>query len=155
MIDLSTFNKQSGKISHNLTNSWSQEIITNLCNQQIAKDIRYYRSFDNGGYTVGGVECHPYILEILNFLQPLKPNFFARAGIYASENDKSKTFPLHTDPGQHIWIWQIIGKTEWQVGNDYVILNNNELLYILPETPHRAIPIGPRVSISLSLEEFY
>jgi len=155
MIDLSNFNKQSGKVSHNLINSWSWDDIANFKENSIRDNVRYYQHLGNGGYTIGGVEnsCLT-VKEVLEFLHPLLPTFHARAGMYVSENAESKTFPLHNDPGQHLWIWQIMGNTLWQVENHYMNLQEGELLYILPGVYHRAIPNSPRASITFSLEEF-
>ena len=154
MINLSTFNQRNGKVQHSLTNNWTWDKIDQFRMQQISKNPLYYRDLGSGGYTVGGVGDDSYVASILNFLQPLAPTFYARAGIYVSKDATSKSFPLHTDPGQHLWVWQVIGSTPWQVGEEYLTLNENEVLYILPGVPHRTIPNAPRASITLSLEEF-
>ena len=116
---------------------------------------KYLRNFKNGGFTLGGMENDSYIKSVLNFLQPLKPNYFCRASIYAGVKSDSETFNLHVDPGQHLWVWQIIGNTKWQVEDEYIMLNTNDVLYISPGLQHKAIPDSPRASISFSLEEFY
>lgn len=154
MIDTTGFNITSGLVSHCLVNTWSWELVEHFKVVQIQKNPRYCRDLGNGGYTVGGADSIPTVQAILNFLQPLRPDFYARAGIYVSTQSNSVSFPLHVDPGQHVWIWQVIGSTPWQVGQQYLTLQQDQLLYIQPGVPHKAIPNAPRVSVSLSLEEF-
>lgn len=154
MIDVSGFDVASGLVDHCLINDWSWDQVEQFKNTQIQKNLRYYRDLGNGGYTVGGADSIPAVRSILDFLQPLRPEFHARAGLYVSTQSNSASFPLHVDPGQHVWIWQVIGSTPWQVGNQCLTLKQDQLLYIQPGVPHCARPDSPRVSVSLSLEEF-
>lgn len=155
MIDLTNFfGKQDGLVSHSLLNDWTWERVQEFQATQFSKNPKYVRDLGNGGFTVGGAESIPSIKKVLEYLQPLCPEYHARAGLYVSLTDNSETFPLHSDPGQHLWVWQVIGSTPWQVGDNYFRLEQGEMFYIRPGVEHRALPDSPRVSISISLEEF-
>lgn len=154
MISTDLFGNGFGKVSHSLINDWTWEKINKMIKTNTDINPKYLRQFKNNGFTLGGMEHDPYIKSILDFMHPLKPNYYARAGLYAGLKYNSETFDIHSDPGQHLWVWQIIGNTQWQVEDEYLILNTNDVLYISPGLKHKAIPDSPRASISLSLEEF-
>lgn len=155
MIDIASFDKNWSIINHTLDiTEWDWSRIDSLVLSQTAINKKYYREFDNGGFTLGGLDNDPFCKIVLSFLHNLQPNFYARAGLYVSTTSNSKTFDLHKDPGQHLWIWQIIGNTPWQVDNSQITLAQNQMLYIPPNVSHCAIPDSPRASITFSLEEF-
>lgn len=155
MINVDNFNKTWGVVDHRLpTDYWTWDRIDQFKEQQIAVNRLYYRYFGNEGFTVGGLDTEPFCKTVLEFLQPLAPSYYARAGIYAGKRDNSKTFNLHVDQGQHLWVWQVIGNTPWQVGEEEFILEENSVLYVPPGIAHCARPNSPRASISFSLEQF-
>lgn len=155
MIDTTSFNVRWGVVDHTLdSNKWTWDKIHSLVEHQTSINNLYYRNFGEGGFTLGGLDQDPYCKDVLDFLQPLLPNYYARAGLYAGTTPTSKTFDLHKDPGQHLWVWQIIGDTLWQVEDSKFVLQENQMLYILPGLLHCAIPDSPRASITFSLEEF-
>jgi hypothetical protein len=155
MIDVNSFKKNWGIIDHSLdVSSWSWDRISILTKSLKEVNPNFYKEFEDGGFTLGGLYTDAYCKKILDFLQPLCPTYYARASLYAGAQINSKTFPLHIDHGQHLWIWQIIGDTPWQVENSKFILKKNQLLYILPGLKHCANPNLPRASITFSLDEF-
>lgn len=152
MIDVSSFAHKWGLVDHSLKSTWTWESILALINdEQNRGSIRYLGA---GGFTLGGLEKEVYCKSVLDYLQPLAPNHYVRASVYASLTAQSKSFPLHSDPGQHVWIWQLLGETPWRVDNSELTLMPGQLLYITPSTPHCALPNQPRASISFSLEQF-
>jgi len=153
MILTDRFNKGFGKVTHTLINDWTWEKIVERISINVNTNTKYLHNFGDGGFTLGGMENDPMIAEVLEFLQPLAPTYHTRAGLYAGIQSNSKTFDLHADPGQHLWIWQILGSTPWQVEDKYFQLEKNDMLYISPGLMHKAIPDMPRASISFSLEK--
>lgn len=152
MIDLSTFDKGGfGKVDHSLVNNWTWDSLGEMVKQITQNDIRRYSPLGDGGFACWG--CEPWFKEVLDFLQPLKPEYQPRAAAYCSTSDTSKSFDLHRDPEQYIWVWQIIGSTPWQVEDTEFVLETNELLYVSPNMLHCAKPNSPRASITFSLEK--
>ena len=155
MINTDSFDKQWGIVEHTLpTDSWTWDRVNAFADHQKSVNRLYYRYFGNGGFTIGGLDSEPFCKTVLDFLRPLAPTYYARAGLYAGTKADSKTFNLHKDPGQHLWVWQVIGDTPWQVGDQQFLLKENQVLYIPAGMDHCAIPNAPRASISFSLEEF-
>lgn len=155
MINTDSFRKQWGIVEHTLpTDYWTWERINTFTDEQQTINRLYYRYFGNGGFTLGGLESEPFCKTVLAFLHPLAPTYYARAGLYAGTNHNSKTFNLHKDLGQHLWVWQVIGDTPWQVGDHQFVLKKDQVLYVPAGVDHCAIPNAPRASISFSLEEF-
>lgn len=152
MIDLTTFDKGGfGKVNHSLVNNWTWESLGEMVKSIAEKDIRRSMLLGEGGFVCWG--CEPWFKDVLDFLQPLKPEYQPRAGLYASTTDTSKSFEPHRDPEQYIWVWQLIGSTPWQVEGTDLVLETNELLYITPNMLHCAKPNAPRASITFSLEK--
>lgn len=147
------FTKSWGKVSHELINNWTWEEISCLLQTQIIENPKSFKDLGNNGFALYEFDLKKRIKTISNFLRPFKPTLVFRVGLYVGLQPNSKSFPYHRDPGQHVWIWQILGNTIWEVEGQYITLNQNDLLYLSPNTWHRAIPDSPRASISLSLEE--
>ena len=155
LIDISSFNKNWGIVSHHLpADYWSWEKISLILEQKITDSPERYTKFSGGGFNVSGLDSDPLCEKILNFLKHLNPQYHTKAELYAGVNDNSKSFDLHVDPGQHLWIWQILGNTPWQVEDSIFILEKNQVLYITPGLKHCALPNSPRASITFSLEEY-
>lgn len=154
MIDTSNFAKTWGTVKHELENNWTWESVLELVHTQTVSNPDCLRELGDGGFTLGGLAHEADCKRVLEFLQPLEPDYYARAGLYASLTKNSKSFPLHSDPGQHVWIWQILGSTPWHVDGEEFELAQGQLLYITPGTVHGARPNRPRASISFSLEQF-
>jgi len=142
-----------GLVEHSLVNDWNWLRVMRFTEQITNINKTHFRDLGNGGYTLGGLHQLIDYKSFLDELQLLLPEYYPRAGMYVSSRADSKTFPLHTDPGQYLWVWQIIGETPWEVGNQSFILKENDMLFINPGTPHRAIPNSPRASITFSLEK--
>ncbi len=153
MIDINEFRIGSKKVSHSLVNDWTWEKINKTVEEITKIEPKHYRDLGNGGYTLGGIYRDPYCYEILKYLKTKKPEYHPRAGLYVSTQSDSKTFSKHADPGQYLWIWQLIGETKWVVENREFILKPNEVLYISEGLMHEALPDSPRASITLSLEK--
>ena len=153
MIDTNNFEVGFKKVNHSLLNSWDWSKIKIRMQENFEINPKYYRDLGHGGFTLGGLDKDSYCKEVLNYLNLQKPNYHARAGMYVSTRNDSKSFSKHNDPGQYLWIWQIIGNTKWNVEDEEIILNCNEVLYISPGLYHYAIPDSPRASITLSLEQ--
>jgi hypothetical protein len=152
MIDLTTFDKGGfGKVNHSLVNNWTWQSLEEMVKSIAEKDIRRSMLLEGGGFVCWG--CEPWFKDVLDFLQPLKPEYQPRAGLYCSTTDTSKSFEPHRDPEQYIWVWQLIGSTPWQVEGTDLVLETNELLYITPNMLHCAKPNSPRASITFSLEK--
>jgi len=155
VINTDSFGKQWGIVEHTLpADYWTWDRINTFTDVQQTINRLYYRYFGNGGFTVGGLDTEPFCKTVLEFLHPLAPTHYARAGLYAGTKSDSKTFNLHKDPGQHLWVWQVIGDTPWQVGDQQFVLKKDQVLYVPAGMDHCAIPDSPRASISFSLEEF-
>lgn len=152
MIDTSLIDKQIfAKIQHSLINDWTWEKLATIVTEVSQKDLRRYSPLGDGGFACWG--CEPYFKEVLDFLQQAKPDYQPRAALYVSTTETSKSFTLHQDPGQYIWVWQVIGKTPWQVEDTEFVLQENEMLYIDNELLHCAKPNSPRASFTFSLEK--
>jgi hypothetical protein len=155
MLEVNNFSDGFCKVSHTLKNDWNWDKIYSLVDFNYINTPTYYNDLGNGGFTIGGIEnFDPLCSDVLKFLKSKKPNYYSRASIYVSTLSNSKSFPLHNDPGQYLWIWQIAGETPWVVDNKNIILKENEMLYISPGLYHMAVPDSPRSSITFSLEEF-
>lgn len=153
MIDVNEFKAGSKKVEHSLVNDWTWEKINAIVDNNTKINSDYYRDLGNGGYTLGGMYIDPYCYKILEYLYSKKPDYYPRAGLYVSTQSNSKTFSKHSDPGQYLWIWQLIGETKWVVEEQEYILRPNDVLYISEGLVHEAIPDSPRASITLSLEK--
>lgn len=151
MIIISDSIAPYGKVSHNLDKKWTWDEIKELLHSRTENQIR---NFDNAGFTMSCFEDHPYCSKVLQYLHPKQPTFFARCGMYVSLLTNSKTFELHQDIGQYLWIWQILGNTPWEVEGERIFLKQNEMLFISPNLYHKAIPDSPRASITFSLEQY-
>lgn len=154
MIELNQFKEGFRKVDHSLINTWDWEKISLRVTQNIATEPRYYRDLGNGGFTLGGMDLDPYCKIVLQYLHLNKPGYHPRAGLYVSTKPDSKSFPKHNDPGQYLWIWQILGNTRWIVEGQEMTLRCGEVLYISPGLYHHAIPFEPRASITFSLEQY-
>lgn len=154
MLDLNNFSVGYKKVQHSLENFWNWTEVNRIVQQNISLDPKYYRDLGEGGFTLGGIERVPYCKKVLDFLQSKKPEYYARAGMYVGTKLNSKSFPKHTDPGQYLWIWQIIGETKWLIEDGEILLKCGEVVYISPGLCHQAIPNIPRASITFSLEEY-
>jgi len=154
MIDIKQFGHHWGKVQHQLDRVWTWDEVLLLMQTQTASNPQYLRDLGNSGFTVGGLASNDYCKAVLDYVHPLAPDYYARAGLYVSLDSNSNSFPPHSDQGQHVWIWQILGNTPWFVAGSEFVLEQGELLYITPGTEHAARPNQPRASISFSLEKF-
>ncbi len=152
MIGTELFGKGSfGKVSHDLVNDWSWDKLSRAVKEVVDEDMRRYKPLGDGGFACWGMER--FFPEVLAFMQELKPEYQPRAQLFASTRDTSRSFDLHRDPGQYLWIWQVIGSTPWQVEDTELVLHQNEMLYIDNELLHCAKPNSPRASFTFSLEK--
>jgi hypothetical protein len=154
MIDLNNFEVGSKKVNHSLINNWTWEKIEQIVSDNTEINPQYYRDLGNGGYTLGAMHRNDYCMKVLEYLHLNKPEYHPRAGLYVSTKSDSKTFSRHSDPGQYLWVWQLIGETKWVVEDKEYILKPNEVLYISEGLMHEAIPDSPRASITFSLEKY-
>lgn len=154
MIDVNSFKDGSTKVNHSLINNWSWETIKTTVDNACESEPKRYRDLGNGGYTLGGMHCDLYCYNVLQYLQSKKPEYYPRAGLYVSTKSNSKSFNKHSDLGQYLWIWQIIGQTKWCVEDKQYILKPNDVLYISQGLMHEALPDSPRASITFSLEQY-
>jgi hypothetical protein len=147
LIDKSTF----GKVAHSLVNDWDWDKISKCAINIAEEDPRRYKPLGDGGFACWGFER--FFPEVLSYMKELKPDYQPRAQLFCSTTATSKSFDLHSDPGQYLWIWQVIGSTPWQVENEQFVLHENEMLYIDNELLHCAMPNSPRASFTFSLEK--
>jgi hypothetical protein len=154
VIDVNNFKVGSKKVNHSLINDWTWDKIQDRINKNNEIQPKHYRDLGNGGYTLGGMHHDSYCYDVLMYLKSQKPDYHPRAGLYVSTQNDSKTFSKHSDPGQYLWIWQLIGTTKWIVEDQEFILKPNDVLYISEGLMHEAIPDSPRASITFSLEKY-
>ena len=147
LLDTGTF----GKVSHQLVNDWNWSKLSQCVSEIVQENPRRYKSLGDGGFACWGFER--FFPEVLSFMQGLKPEYQPRAQLFCSTDAASKSFDLHRDPGQYLWIWQVIGNTPWQVEDTQLVLHENEMLYIDNELLHCARPNSPRASFTFSLEK--
>ena len=76
-----------------------------------------------------------------------------RNQIYMALSARSNLFSKHVDPGQNSFVWQCQGRTAVEIGDAYGVLEPGDVLYLHNETPHCFTSMGPRFSITFSLEE--
>jgi mannose-6-phosphate isomerase-like protein (cupin superfamily) len=151
MIDTRSFNKDFGKVQHSMLNDWTWNKVATCIGEVVAKTPERYKGLGDGGFACWGFE--PYFTDVLQFLQQLELTYQPRAQVFGSADYNSKSFDLHRDPDQHLWIWQVIGSTPWQVEDQEFVLETNEILYMPPNLLHCARPNSPRVSFTFSLEK--
>ena len=154
MIDTACFAKHWKLVDHSLVNTWTWEHVLFIMQQQFLENPQQVRDLGNDGFTIGGLDRDAGCKTVLDYLQPLAVDHHARASLYVGLNNHSRSFPPHNDPGQHVWIWQILGNTPWLVAGNNFVLHQGEMFYITPGTEHAAQPTEPRASISFSLEQF-
>ncbi len=95
MINTDSFGKPWGIVEHTLpADYWTWDRINTFTDVQQTINRLYYRYFGNGGFTVGGLDTEPFCKTVLEFLHPLAPTHYARAGLYAGTKSDSKTFLL-------------------------------------------------------------
>jgi|TARA_R110000803_G_scaffold126384_4_gene193889 hypothetical protein len=115
----------------------------------------------NGGFVVNSpcvdtdyipLNPNPFVF----FERKLKPykqvGQVIRNQVYIALSVKSSLFSKHTDTGQNSFVWQCQGKTAVEVGDAYGVLEPGDVLYLHNETPHCFTSMGPRFSITFSLE---
>jgi ribosomal protein L16 Arg81 hydroxylase len=91
--------------------------------------------------------------------------------VYGGFSDQGRSFPIHADD-QIVLICQMVGQSEWFVYNEewdltpstqvpdeglcttavHTILNEGDVLYIPLRRYHKCIPMGSRLSLSVSVE---
>lgn len=142
------------KVEHDLELCYSWDDINSLLQKHARLFPRTVRSLGNGGFTVGQVKDLPLVETIVKNIQKIIPTYYARCGLYVSLKDDSMSFDTHIDEGQHLWVWQLLGTTPWQVDYIDIVMQPNDMLYIAPGVPHKAVPNSPRASITFSLEKY-
>ena len=82
-----------------------------------------------------------------------------QVNVYASPNEKSKSFPAHGDATEN-FLFHTEGKTKWTIYKEYIpnkpetiidefILEPGDLLYIPSYQYHKVDTIGPRILLSI------
>tara|TARA_S200002703_G_scaffold141428_1_gene133306 strand:- start:124 stop:630 length:507 start_codon:yes stop_codon:yes gene_type:complete len=114
------------------------------------------QAMPNGGFIVNSPEVDLQPSPFTFFENQLRT--FMQSGqkitnqIYIALSVKSNLFSKHTDPGQNSFVWQCQGRTAVEIGDAYGVLEPGDLLYLHNETPHCFTSMGPRFSITFSLE---
>ena len=120
-------------------------------------DNKRVHSMPNGGFIVSQpqVDLHPNPFKYFEskLKEYKKPWQVIRSQIYIALSIKSNLFSKHTDPGQNSLVWQCQGRTAVEVGDAYGVLEPGDVLYLHNETPHHFTSMGPRFSITFSLED--
>tara|TARA_X000000950_G_scaffold178276_1_gene216418 strand:+ start:680 stop:1186 length:507 start_codon:yes stop_codon:yes gene_type:complete len=115
------------------------------------------QAMPNGGFIVNSPEVDLQPSPFTFFENQLRT--FMQSGqkitnqIYIALSVKSNLFSKHTDPGQNSLVWQCQGRTAVEIGDAYGVLEPGDLLYLHNETPHCFTSMGPRFSITFSLEK--
>ena len=108
----------------------------------------------NGGYVVNGMSPNTeWLQSISKFLQNMDSNKIVRIQMYVAITIHSHLFTQHTDPGQRSIIVQGQGRTAVVVGDQATVLEPGSIMYLNGDEPHRFTSLGPRFSITISLEE--
>lgn len=108
----------------------------------------------NGGYVVNGMGTNDYFLEqVKNYLQKFDRDKIVRIQMYVAISMHSVLFPKHNDPGQRSVIIQGAGRTAVVADEQVVILEKGDMMFLNGDEHHRFTSLGPRFSITVSLEE--
>ena len=155
------FGKQSCMVEHIpllpkcLDWQWALEILdttTQTNNKQV-------NALPNGGFVVNSpsvdtqLKPNPFTFFESKLRTYKQVGQVIRNQIYIALSVKSSLFSKHTDLGQNSFVWQCQGKTAVEVGNAYGVLEPGDVLYLHNETPHCFTSMGPRFSITFSLED--
>lgn len=115
------------------------------------------QSFPNGGFVINNpeldLEPSPFTFFENRLRDHIQYRQVIRSQIYISLSIKSNLFSKHTDPGQNSLVWQCQGRTAVEIGDAYGVLEPGDVLYLHNDTPHRFTSMGPRFSITFSLED--
>lgn len=108
----------------------------------------------NGGYVVNGMTPSTYFLEqAAGWLQKFDQRKIVRTQMYLAATIHSHLFRKHNDPGQRSLIIQGAGRTAVVVGEQAAVLEPGDILFLNGDEYHRFTSLGPRFSITLSLED--
>jgi hypothetical protein len=115
-------------------------------------------SLPNGGFVINdpnvdNIAPNPFKYFESKLKEYKKPWQVIRSQIYIALSIKSNLFSKHTDPGQNSLVWQCQGRTAVEVGDAYGVLEPGNVLYLHNETPHHFTSMGPRFSVTFSLED--
>jgi len=135
-------------VDKNIDWQWAlEELEEGLSDQRV--EIR-----PNGGYVVNGMKPqHHHVNEAARMLQRADENRIVKTQMYIATTIHSGMFGKHTDFGQDSIIIQGQGRTAVDVGGQYGILEPGDMMYLRASDKHRFTSLGPRFSITLSLEE--
>jgi len=110
----------------------------------------------NGGFVINSPEFdlqpNPFEFFKNKLSQYKKPWHVIKSQVYVALSIKSNLFSKHIDPGQNSFVWQCQGRTAVEIGDAYGVLEPGDVLYLHNETPHYFTSMGPRFSITFSLE---
>lgn len=108
----------------------------------------------NGGYVVNEMEQDdPFIKRITHFLKQFDKEKVVRMQMYVATTIHSVLFSEHNDPGQRSIIVQGAGRSAVVVGEQATILEHGDILFLNGDETHRFTNLGPRFSITISLED--
>jgi len=132
---------------------WALETLDETTQTQSEK----VQGLPNGGFVINSPEVNlnpnPFTFFINQLNQYKKPKQVIRSQVYIALSIKSSLFSKHIDTGQNSLVWQCQGRTAVEVGDAYGVLEPGDVLYLHNETPHRFTSMGPRFSITFSLED--
>ena len=119
-------------------------------------DSQRVQSFPNGGFVINNPKMdydlfEPFISELEKFR--IDEQQTIKTQIYMALSIKSNLFARHTDPGQNSLVWQCQGKTAIEIGDAVDVLEPGDVVYLHNDTPHRFTSLGPRFSVTFSLED--
>ena len=115
------------------------------------------KAMPNGGFVINSptvdLQSNPFKFFESKLNEYKKPWHVIKSQVYIALSIKSNLFSKHIDPGQNSLVWQCQGRTAVEVGDAYGVLEPGEVLYLHNETPHYFTSMGPRFSITFSLED--
>ena len=128
-------------------------------NRKIKTNNKQVNALPNGGFVVNSpsvdaqLKPNPFTFFESKLRTYKQVGQVIRNQIYIALSVKSSLFSKHTDTGQNSFVWQCQGKTAVEVGDAYGVLEPGDVLYLHNETPHCFTSMGPRFSITFSLED--
>jgi len=150
------FGKQSVRITDlpllpkTLDWQWTLELL----DETTQTDSDRIKTFPNGGFVINSPQVEHTAFEYFKTkLQKFDKDLTVKTQIYMALSIKSNLFSRHTDPGQNSLVWQCQGKTAVEIGDCTDILEPSDVIYLHNETPHQFTSLGPRFSVTFSLED--
>lgn len=108
----------------------------------------------NGGYVVNGMTPNDFFMDqAIHWLQSYDHNKVVRMQMYVAITIHAHLFSQHSDPGQRSLVIQGAGNTAVDVNGKVAVLEPGDLMFLNGDEPHRFTSLGPRFSITLSLED--